>query len=308
MSKIKRVPVNIFDNQRKSFDDIAYINGKGTNSFTNEHNMVEIEVKNKKTGQTEDIIKSNLITYRGRAWLAQRAFNLNLGAPSNNRSNNDSTSVVTPGYASKYISMVGVGYDSSGGSCALDPTDVYESDYELAGHGTVWSAGNSVNSGNFWYRQTNSPATYRQYHRIDSSYPVFLDDWNVSGGGTNSGYVKDPRYDSYMENVLYNTYKIDSYLKALVRVTITPVECNGPKFYNESSAGEYYQDINEFGLFVAPYHSSDDATYLTYRTANPSTATYNWKKYRPELFARVTCPTIRKDESIELVINWYAFF
>lgn len=304
--KIKRVPIDIYDNQHKNNWEIMEGAGKtstkGINSFAKEHNKVEVEVRNKNTGKVEDILQGNLITYRGRAWLAQRAFNLNMGVT--NRTNNDSTSVVTPGYNNKYISLLGVGLDPSGGECALDPTEVYESDYQLVSQGTVWDSG-SINSGNFRYADVSN--VYRQYHAIDTGYPTYLDDWNVSGGGTNSGYVKDPRYDSYMDPTTYTSIKIDAYLKVLCRITITPVECNGPKFYNNASNGEYYQDINEFGLFAAPFHNYQDSNYVNYKSIGSSNV-YTCKKYRPEMFARVTTPTIRKDESMELVINWYVYF
>jgi hypothetical protein len=301
---IVRKSIDIFDNQKNKMDEkLTYTESrKGVNSFATEKNFVNVQVVDKKSGEVIEEQNNNLIVYHGRSWLMQRAFNLNLGAQ--NRSQNDNTSgIIRPGYNNKYISWLSVGTGGSTGECALDPDDSYETDYELNDHGTIWN-GSAINDGNMRYRDING--VWRDYHAFDANYPVFLDDWNVTG--SQPGYQKDPRYPDYLEDVSYGGFKADSYLKALVRVTISPTECNGPKFYDAGAVGEYYQNINEFGLYAAPDHN-----WLNYKNTylydpNNSGQSNNWKIYRPELFAKVNLSTIRKDESREIIVNWYLYF
>lgn len=298
--------VDINDNQRKRLNDRCYVNSdvKGLNSFTNNQNRVVVQARNIHTGKIEQEETHNLIVYHGRSWLMQRAFNLNLGAL--NRTQNANTSGLTrPNYNNKYLCWLGLGTAGATASVCdpLTPDDSYETDYELGSHATLWD-GSSINDGNMRYRDIND--NWRDYHAFDTNYPVFLDDWNVTG--SQPGYQKDPRYPDYMENVTYNSLYADSYLKALVRTTISPTEANGPKFYDNESAGEYYQDISEAGLFAAPSHNWLDYKNNYLYSANNISQVNSWKMYKPEMFARVCFSTIRKDESREIILNWYLFF
>ena len=95
-------------------------------------------------------------------------------------------------------------------------------------------------------------------------------------------------------------FKVDSYLRALIRVTISPEECNGPTYYDPAADGEEFRYLNEAGLYVSRSYDPDADCFNALDDDN----------HGDELqqFAKVNFSSIRKDDSRELVISWYIFF
>jgi hypothetical protein len=111
-----------------------------------------------------------------------------------------------------------------------------------------------------------------------------------------------------MEDIEYvdgSGTKVDSYLRALVRVTIQPEEYNGPLYYDPESDGEEYEDINQAGMFFARTWDPDyyDLTSGAYRYALAAENHYDF-----QMFAKVNFSTIRKDDTRQLIFSWYFYF
>ena len=141
-------------------------------------------------GKIEDT--NNLIVYKGRSWLMQRAFQKDLspvgGWPNANYVKNTS-----------FISWFGLG---SGGADPENPLTPYEpalTDIGLASH-------EQVNTGDRRSYDFND----NQYHAFDTGYPVFISDINVDITNNESCTVTDP--------VTTEDRACNSFLIALVRV------------------------------------------------------------------------------------------
>lgn len=84
---------------------------------------------------------------------------------------------------------------------------------------------------------------------------------------------------------LYNSRDRQLILKTIT--TLTTDEANDDDGISDPSS---YQEINEAGLFISNSNS----------ISSPPT--------QIELFARTTFPTIKKNDQVELIFNWYIFF
>lgn len=299
MSNVKRVNLNINENEGRNLKDKfgASQRNIGLNSFTENKNEVLIQARNIETGEIEQEERGNLIVYHGRSWLMQRAYNLNLGAPNWNA--NSGGPVVRTNYSNMYINWLALGTGGAlpGGSI-LQAKPSKEVNYLLDSHDVTngYIHPNVADHGILVYGN-------KQYHPFDSGFPKYYDDPHITGSG---GQTQIADY-SQMENVSYTTtdpitgnpgtWRADSYLRSLVRVTITPEQCNGPRYYNPAlTAQPYYQDLNEAGLFVSPSHDRTASIF----TSSPTGMV--------QMFAKVTFSTIRKDSSREIVISWYVYF
>jgi hypothetical protein len=333
---MKRTSIRIGDNQAKVMKDRLL--NKGLNSFTNAHNRVIVTKKDRGVDEKHVPIidTNNLILYHGRHWLMQRAFAQDMGEGGVQNQDQSSGATARQGYRNKYISWfaLGTGANKLSGS-PLDIDHPALSDYELGEQAVIYLDDNenpAVNSsdGNMEYGGNWGDSDYKQYHRFDSGFPNFIPDLDITSSSEASRIEEysDMQANDANGNPNYTytwpyesiQYKLDSYLIAHVKVTIGEDEFNGPINYNLNYAqpsGVYYnenwtptdspiedpsnppyqdhQDINEAGLFIAPYFSN--LTGITVSDEN-----------RPELFARVTFPTIRKRNDRELVFNWYVYF
>ena len=255
----------------------------------------------------------NLIVYHGRSWMMQRAFGLNLGAIGTESQPqpwyyNDTTGpgdIQRRNWNDMYINWLAVGEGGAVSGSPLSPESVKSTEYEMITHSNIGysNADPTGLSSNLRYTHpTGFDATphIRDYHEFDATYPMFLYDPDVVPGG---GGTVDPNYaemqvtDHTGGEILYGGYKTDSYLRALVRVTLAPEECNGDSYYDPAQPGNDYRDLNEAALFVSP--SYDAATVLA---ATPAT------QNQVEMFAKVNFSTIRKDDTREIILSWYVYF
>lgn len=173
-------------------------------------------------------------------------------------------------WQSYYIRLFAVGTGGALDTSPLSPIAPTLKDYQLATHGKIDSGSNFITVDGL------------DYHYFDDD-PVFLHDypdieWS-EGEGPSCTY----------EDANSVSQNCDSVLIAKITTTISSDECNDDVTgTHQWPSGAYYQDISEAGLFAAS--SSPSAS-------NP-----------PELFARVTFSTIRKDEDRELIFTWYVYF
>ena len=224
--KIERIGIRINDYPKKNFDDELVCGEmvKEANSAKPRMGRVRIHERRldedggKKLYLVEDI--NNLIVYRGRNWLAQRAFNTNL----TNR----------PYWKDKYISWLAIGTGGAVVGQPLTPTSPVLEDCALNAHGTV--GGDrcvTVNS--------------KDYHAIDISYPKFLHDPDVT-----ETLCSDC---SEQDSIDLTTYRCDQFLIGLVRTTIVASEANGisPATYQDiSEAGLFVSPSNDLTYSFAP--------------------------------------------------------
>ena len=309
--KIQRQRIAIRDSERKSLHDS--FSGPGRSGiFRPKTNRVIIEARDPRSGKKEVVGNStNLIVYHGRSWLMQRAFGLNLGAVGNSPlpkpwDHNDDTSV-TDVHRNKWSNMYLCWFAAGQGgadttNAPLEPYDTTSVEYQLLDHVPIGGLDENP-SGTTDNLRYIHPAFFeggptRDYHEIDSQYPQFLFDPDIvpgEGGTEDPLYLKMETTDSTSE-VYYGGFKADSYLRALIRVTLAPEECNGPKYYDPMDPGEEYRYLNEAGLFVARSH---DAT-----TVKGYPEGYN----ELQMFAKVNFSSIRKDDTRELIFSWYVYF
>lgn len=299
MAKRFLVNINDFraDGEGRNLKDKMFCRPKGLNSFTNNKNLVLIQARNIHTGEIEQEERGNLIVYHGRSWLMQRAFDLNLGAADWDNNLPSSPGVTRKRYNEMYLNWfaLGTGGALPGGSI-LQAEPAKEVNYQLDSHdlSNGYIHPSLADHGILEYNN-------KQYHPFDSGFPKFYDDPHITGSG---GQDQISDY-SEMQNVSQTftdpdtgspaSWRADSFLRALVRVTITPEECNGARYYNPSLISDpYYQDVNEAGLFVSPSHDRLDSRFT--------------EDDMVQMFARVTFSTIRKDSSRELVFSWYVYF
>lgn len=174
---------------------------------------------------------NNLIVYRGRNWLMQRAFAKDM----TNRTD----------WSDKWITWLGIGVGGAVGGSPLVPTDPDLIECTLDTHGVV-------SAGSRWVTVNGL-----DYHQFDTGYPLFLNDPEIvqcdpRGGALPSGCVDLCNDCSATDPIDTETYNCDKFLVALTRTTISSEECNG------GTGPLDYQDINEAGLFVSP---SDNKLY-----------------------------------------------
>ena len=211
---------------------------------------------------------TNLILYRGRDWLMQRAFYKDLD------------SITRTTWKDKYISWFAIGVGAALPATPLVQINPTSPDIALAVHGLIGSG--------IRYVTVNS----KQYHLFDTGYPQFLNDPDI----VNADLANDC---THIDPVDSNTYRCDKYLIAQIITTLPSSECNGDGvstgcgvYSSGPLAGKNYQDINEAGLFVSPSNSTG----------------YSFLPDAMDIFARVTFPTMRKDERRELIFSWLVYF
>lgn len=263
---IKRIPIKITDSQKRYMGDelstrCGNVEFKSKEEMTaneldiiSEHgvksNRVMVHARNvgdSKIYLVEDT--NNLIVYRGRNWLLQRALNLNM----TNRQ----------GWRNRYISWFGVGRNGALSGSPLTPLNPSLENCQLGNHGTIGEGTNYVTVGE------------NEYHSFDPGYPKILNDPDVPA----ENLCSDTNETDPLEG---RTYPADKFLIGLVKVTIASNECNGESDVNS------YQDINEAGLFVSPsndlnYPFQDDdmsifarVCFSTIRKDNQRELIFSW--------------------------------
>jgi hypothetical protein len=308
-TKIQRNRIVIKDSVKKHVRDrFGSFGAPGVNKVT-------IHSRDVNTGQVKlEEETHNLIVYHGRSWMMQRAFGLNLGALGDQTypypwyHNDDAEPIALQrlNWHQMYINWFAVGQGGSVSGSPLTPEAVKSSEYELIDHVPIGYLNvNPVGTtANLRYTHPASfgrGARERDYHAMDATYPQFLVDPDIVPG---LGGTVDPDYDSLEVSdhltgeILYGGYKADSYLRALVRVTLQPEECNGNSFYDPSLGGNTYRDLSEAGLFVSPSHIPTGVGGIDHLST----------QNQVEMLAKVNFSGIRKDDTRELVVTWYLYF
>jgi len=208
---VKRIPISINDNQRKNLEDV-FVSG-GDNLKPRGRVMIhERKVGDSKLYLVEDT--SNLIVYRGRDWLLQRAFNKGFGDRA---------------WQDRYISWLAVGTGGAVGGNPLTPTSPALPDYLLNTHGSIDSGSRYIT------------VDAKEYHDFDSGYPALIHDTDVT----------ETVYGTSFTDINSVTNPSDSVLIGLVKVTIASNECNGgsdPEDYQDiSEAGLFTSNKNTVG-------------------------------------------------------------
>lgn len=243
-------------------------------------NFVNIKEIDAETGKLRNEEQSkNLILYRGRTWLLQRAANLNLGMSSWN----DATSshpYPVPNYRDSFISWFALGYGGHYEQDLFRIKGVKNTDYDL----TLWAknipddginSNESMISGNILYYKVkldNNNYIWRQYHKISSL--EILTDAELKNTGT---------YKSLDEKEQYKNNKVDSYIVLKVSTVIQSFEYNTKNSFYEG------QILSEAGLFVS----------------NTGTSVPD---YPPVLIAKTYFPAKLKDSGTVLIFDWYIYF
>lgn len=242
-------------------------------------NFVHIREIDAETGELKNEEKSkNLILFRGRTWLLQRAANLSLGMA--NWNDTSAHPYPAPNLRNCFISWFGLG---SGGHYELDLfriKGVKNTDNDL----TIWARNipddsitynNSTVQGNILYYKiplNNNDFIWRQYHKISSI--EILTDAELQNTGT---------YKALDDNNQYKNFKVDSYIVLKVSTVIQAHE------YNAKNSNYEGQILSEAGLFVS----------------NTGTAV---PTYPPIIIAKTYFPAKLKDSGTILVFDWYLYF
>ena len=191
---------------------------------------VEIQVRNKKTGEIEKIEKHNMIVFGGREWLLRRAFGPMLSDNENNIHILNSA-----------IKWIGLG--NGGGE-----------------------PGNPLQSGCTLGQDTDlySPVRIRYPNdnnntQLDGYYASRI----LSDGSIVPGYYKQISYVSLKEDMAnpYEENGIIHYPKTIaeIRIELSSDDCNGANYTNLQN-NVAYQDINEAALFIADETLTDPGT------------------------------------------------
>jgi len=175
----------------------------------------DIEGTDKKLYLVEDT--GNLIVYRGRNWLMQRAFEQDMSGRA--------------GWKDKWINWFGIGTGGAVSGQPLVPASPDLGDCALGSHGLI-------GSGTRWTQCDDLGAVARDYHMFDDGYPIFINDPDVDNGDLCTNCTSVDPLDS-------TTYNCEKFLITLIRTTLTADEAS-------DTLGLGYQDINEAGLFVSP--------------------------------------------------------
>lgn len=207
---IKTIPIQIHDNQRKNTSDEMALGGFQPKGRVR---IFSRDAKKKDSEPKLEVDSSNLIVYRGRNWLMQRAFNQDL-------TNRD-------GWKDKYISWLSIGTGGAVGGSPLEPSAPELPNHQLSAHGTINAGSNYVT------------VNGKDYRKFDSTYPKFLNDPDVNNSLLPTGCTAQDPYDGI-------TYRCDKFLIGIIKATLLSEEGNGG-----TEVGDY-QDISEAGLYVSP--------------------------------------------------------
>lgn len=214
MPKVQRYNIKINDNERNNIKDKLQGGGIDPKGRVTIHAR-DIEGSTNKLWLVED--KSNLVVYRGRNWLAQRAFNKDMNA-------------TRAGWKNNYISWFSLGTGGAVVGNPLTPSSPALANYELSQHIPVGSGSRYVTVGG------------RDYHQFDDGYPVFVYDNEIPS----TEYENIPSGCTHVNPEDSLSYKCDGFLLGKIRVTVAADE------YNGGTEDTDYKDVNEAGLFVSP--------------------------------------------------------
>jgi len=206
------IPITIKDYQRKSLGDKVNMQPR----------LNRVTIHEKKVGDNKLYLvtkSNNLIIYRGRSWLAQRAINKDIG----NRSWKD-----------RYISWLGLG---TGGAVVGDPLTPTSPDLSDVWLDTQVDVGAGSN-----YVSVNCNGGVRQFRAFDANYPQFVADPDINNSTIDQTCTAVDPIDT-------NTYGCDKFLLVKIVTTIGVTEYNGG-----NDVGDYL-DLSEAGLFVSPSNS-----------------------------------------------------
>ncbi len=276
--KVETIEINTYDKtlQKTIYDKVNAGSLYGNNNEIERRNHVEVDVVDIRTGEKVDERKSNnLVLFRGRSWLLQRAINMNLGM---NNWEGEPHGYPCGNAKNSYISWLGLGSGGHLEDNVLKPKAVRPTEYDLniwAVHkeeSTIPYADSVLNENILYYKTTSGDSIiWRQYHRISAIQ--ILTDPAIDMG----------KYDEMDDNFPFNDYKVDSYLLALAITSIEDYEYIIP-------TGEYDgQVISEAGLFV-----SDEIDKVP---SEPSV-----------IFAKTNFSAINKDKWRKLIFRWYLYF
>jgi hypothetical protein len=198
---VQKIPIEIKDTERKTLGD-KFSFGEPGNTIRGRVRIFERKVgEGKKLYLVEDT--SNLIVYRGRNWMVQRAFNADLTS--------------RPGWKDKYISWLAVG----GGGATADPlipeSPVLE-DYQLGNQLPIGAGTRYINLDGY------------HYHMFDDNYPTFLYDTDIDNNILWAGCTQ-------VDTIQGITRRCDGFLIGLVKTTIAADECNGSSYQDINEAG-----------------------------------------------------------------------
>jgi hypothetical protein len=226
-NEIETIKIKIKDSERKNLKD-------SLGGTLGRKNRVRIYSTNLETGKSSlEVDTTNIIVYRGRDWLMQRAFNQNLHD-------------VNRAWKDMYLSWFAVGVGGANEATPLIQINPSLPNYQLANHGSIASGTR--------YVTVNS----KDYHSFDAGYPQFLNDPDITNSDLDAGCTHTDPVDS-------QAYRCDKFLIGEVATTLASDECNGDGtsagsgiYASGPLAGQPYQDINEAGLFISP---SNDTGY-----------------------------------------------
>lgn len=269
MNKIQKIGIQISDNQKRNLGDKLVVS-----SNDNAKPQGRVLIHSRVPGEEKATLledTDNLIVYRGRNWLMQKALNVDLSS--------------RPNWVDKYICWFAIGVDGAAEGNPLVPLDPELTDYGLGGDG----GGHGLIGSGVRYVTVNS----KDYHQFDIGYPYFLHDPDIPEGAS---FPVDCMEEDPVDSI---DYECDRFLIAQSRTTIASTEANGDGvsggcgiYTSGPLVGENYQDINEAALFVAPSNS----------------ISYDFDSDDIQIFARVCFSTIRKDSSRELIFTWLVYF
>jgi hypothetical protein len=226
MTEIRRIERKLLkfgDSQKKNLHDQFSYSG-----FQPRGRVRIFERKDGQLNLLEDT--SNLIVFRGRNWLMQRAFKQNLAS--------------TREWKDLYLGLLAVGTGATLGANPLIVSPPNLTDWSLGNHGVIGASANR--------RIVSS----KEYHIFDTGYPKFLNDPDLNNDGSVDDFDTElysslqPGQTAVQDPVNGNSYHPDSFLVAKVQITLSVGEAN--------SSNPQGQDLNEAGLFFV-----DDVTNPT---------------------------------------------
>lgn len=246
----KETLVNISDNYGKRLSDEIV----GTTGLKGE---VELQLRDKVTGDVQTIKKHNLIVYGGREWLLRKVFNtaINGGFRSDDKLSNSE------------IMWFGIG--SGGGE-----------------------PGNPLQCGCVYGSNDDLYNPIRMRYDIGNNNPYYASRI-MDNGDVVSGYYKKISYVSIKED-LANPYKVNNITKypnliAELRLEISSDDCISST-YLEKDYEMSYCDVNEAGLFIADRRLSDPGASDKLTTVNTDYLQYDSTYKRLNLESLNTLP------------------
>lgn len=265
MSK-ETINVDFSEYMRDNFSD-SVNDVNGTRSTSMKSSMKgKLQVYERHIGDNKKLYlvseSPNLIVYRGRQWLLQRALNQDVvddvtlaeGAQTTLRS-----------WKGKYLSWFSIGTGGAVSGSPLTATSPALTDTNLDTPASIGAGSN--------YKTVYKDTANQDFHKFDTGYPRFCWDSEISDTGVGGSSVKDP--------VTGGLHPADAFLVGCIQVTLDYTEGNGTG----------YQDINEVGLYVsssnliAYSHPNNDmelfarSTFSTIRKTDDRQLIFIWKLY-----------------------------